>query len=135
MEVEAHIKAREGVGPWLLWVLPRLIHCILKRGCKTQQGWLANKPNDAPEQAVLLLSIQVCGGARRPTPGVSVGAGGTEPLAAGPRHLVCAQLLLKGKMCCLRNMGTQGNLGGSCSTQLQPDVCSGEASFSLFSSK
>lgn len=32
-------------------------------------------------------------------------------MAAAPEHLVCAQLLLKGKMWCPQNMGTQGNLG------------------------
>lgn len=32
-------------------------------------------------------------------------------VAVAPGHSVCAQLLLKGKMRCPQNMGTQGNLG------------------------
>lgn len=81
MKVEARVKAEQGVSPWLLWVLLRLILCILRRSCKTQQGWLADQPNDASKQTVLLLSIQVRGGARHPVPGVLVGTGGTELVA------------------------------------------------------
>lgn len=63
VEVEAGIKAKE--GRWLLRESPRLICYVLKTGCTTRRVWLADKPDDASERGVLLLSIQVPSGGCR----------------------------------------------------------------------
>lgn len=126
MKVEAYIKAEQGVSPWLLWVLLRLILCILRRSCKTQQGWLADHPNDASKQTVLLLSTQVCGGARHPVPVALVGTGGTELVA-----------LLWGtcrvpSCCCWGQCGAfKHGLGLAPHSCSQMFACSAEASFSF----
>lgn len=126
VKVDARIKAEQGVSPWLLWVLLRLILCILRRSCKTQQGWLADQPNDASKQTVLLLRIQVRGGARHPVPGVLVGTGGTELVA-----------LLWGTCrvpsCCYRGQcgALKHGLGPAPHSCSQMFACSAEASLSF----